>query len=86
MQECRQMDLVTSKQTLHRVSDGANLVSWLSGQAVIKVQLKNINDLETNHTNLTLQISEAKALKDMLTKMLETISVKKIDDTYGLRD
>lgn len=65
------MDLITTKQTLHRISDGANLVSWLSGQAIIKINLVKIT--ANTDSQLTLKVSEAKNLVTMLNKLIDII-------------
>ena len=71
MQESGEMDLITTKQTLHRISDGANLVSWLSGQAIIKINLVKIT--ANTDSQLTLKVSEAKNLVTMLNKLIDII-------------
>ena len=71
MQESGGVDLIATKQTLHRISDGANLVSWLSGQAVIKINLRKIH--AATDSQLTLKVSEAKNLVTMLNKLIDII-------------
>lgn len=61
------MDLIITRQTLHRISDGLNVASWLSGQSVVKLELRK------HDVSVSLKVSDAKSLLTMLTEVLDLI-------------